>query len=184
MNRCIALALVAISAAAVADESAPLSRSTDPPGPFTLIAPGGWDLPMRPTFFWTASENASLYTITVDDEPTLTPPHVAVAETSATSYQFPPYTLAPILNLHYWRVVASNEGPFTTVGTPNPKSFNMVYLGCPGDANGDVYINFADVTSALANFGGGDGLGDADMNGAVNFADITCILANWGQPCY
>lgn len=58
---------------------------------------------------------------------------------------------------------------------------------CPGDADGDGEVNFADITNVLANFGetypGSTGPGDADGNGSVEFADITEVLANFGQPC-
>lgn len=58
---------------------------------------------------------------------------------------------------------------------------------CPGDADGNGMVNFADITNVLANFGnvypGGDGPGDGDHNGTVNFADITAVLANFGVPC-
>lgn len=60
--------------------------------------------------------------------------------------------------------------------------------GCPGDANNDNVVNFADVTSVLTFFGatynpGIDGLGDANNDGTVNFADITSVLTNFGIPC-
>ncbi len=58
---------------------------------------------------------------------------------------------------------------------------------CPGDADGSRVVNFADITSTLANWGstypGPNGAGDADHNGAVNFADITATLANFGTTC-
>lgn len=54
---------------------------------------------------------------------------------------------------------------------------------CPGDANNDGIINFADITDALANFGGPGPSGDANDDSAVNFADITTILSNWGALC-
>lgn len=58
---------------------------------------------------------------------------------------------------------------------------------CFGDADGNGTINFADITSVLANFGmnygGGTGPGDADLDGMVNFADVTSVLANFGMTC-
>lgn len=58
---------------------------------------------------------------------------------------------------------------------------------CVGDANGDRMINFADVTSVLAEFGElyapGTGPGDANLDGRVDFADITSVLSRWGMPC-
>ncbi len=60
---------------------------------------------------------------------------------------------------------------------------------CPGDANGDGVVNFADITSVLANFGTVyppgilTGPGDADHDGDVDFADITSVLSHWLLPC-
>ncbi len=58
---------------------------------------------------------------------------------------------------------------------------------CPGDANGDSFVTFADITNVLENWGaaypGGTGPGDANRDGAVTFADITNVLENWGLAC-
>lgn len=54
---------------------------------------------------------------------------------------------------------------------------------CKGDADGDKQVNFADITSVLANWAGSGPAGDADHNGTVNFADITSVLSNWGGSC-
>lgn len=58
---------------------------------------------------------------------------------------------------------------------------------CPGNANLDGEVNFADITFILVNFGNvypeGNGPGDADHNGVVDFADLTAALANFGDPC-
>ncbi len=58
---------------------------------------------------------------------------------------------------------------------------------CPGDANTDRAVNFADITAALSNWGSdfspGTGSGDANGNGVVNFEDITTVLSNWGAGC-
>jgi hypothetical protein len=89
---------------------------------------------------------------------------------------------------------SSDEGEFRLVATndcgPSEASANVTVAPppfCPGDANGDRIVNFADVTAVLANFGAdyspGTGPGDADGGGAVNFADVTAVLSNWGLPC-
>ncbi len=59
---------------------------------------------------------------------------------------------------------------------------------CPGNADSLGGVNFADVTSVLANFGAVrtpcmQDPGDADCNGAVNFGDITAVLANFNAVC-
>lgn len=57
---------------------------------------------------------------------------------------------------------------------------------CPGDANFDGVVSFADITAVLSSFGDEHpvtGLGDADGNGSVNFLDITTVLSNFGTIC-
>jgi spore coat protein A len=57
---------------------------------------------------------------------------------------------------------------------------------CPGDANDDSLVNFADVTAVLAHFGesGPRGItGDANVNGFVDFGDVTTVLSNFGASC-
>lgn len=61
---------------------------------------------------------------------------------------------------------------------------------CPGDANGDGIVSFADITSVLTFFNynynpfPGVGEGDANSNGEVNFADITSVLEIFGRDCF
>lgn len=57
---------------------------------------------------------------------------------------------------------------------------------CLGDANGDLLVNFADVTEVLIQFGlptTPGGPGDANHDGEVNFGDITAVLTFWGAEC-
>jgi hypothetical protein len=57
---------------------------------------------------------------------------------------------------------------------------------CDGDANGDLIVDFGDITTVLANWGeipGPGGFGDADGSGTVDFGDITTVLARWGNGC-
>ena len=54
---------------------------------------------------------------------------------------------------------------------------------CDGDANGDGFVNFADITSVLADLGGTGPVGDANGDGMVNFSDITSVLGNLGLAC-
>lgn len=55
--------------------------------------------------------------------------------------------------------------------------------GCLGDANQDGVVNFLDITTVLANFGGGGPAGDADFDGDVDFNDITTVLAHFLEIC-
>lgn len=54
---------------------------------------------------------------------------------------------------------------------------------CPGDANGDRVVTFADITSVLTFWGFGGPTGDATHDGVVNFADITRVLQHWANSC-
>ncbi len=54
---------------------------------------------------------------------------------------------------------------------------------CPGDGNGDRTVNFTDILTTLANFGGPGPAGDGDHNGIVNFNDVLSSLANFGLTC-
>ena len=59
---------------------------------------------------------------------------------------------------------------------------------CKGDANGDMLVNFSDITAILGNWlatsvPGSGSLGDANHNGIVNFDDVLMVLARWLQPC-
>lgn len=54
---------------------------------------------------------------------------------------------------------------------------------CPGDADGDGSVTYADVTAVLAQWGTSGPLGDTDGDGVVSFGDITAVLANFGRAC-
>ncbi|MBL8745520.1 MAG: hypothetical protein JNK58_04095 [Phycisphaerae bacterium] len=58
---------------------------------------------------------------------------------------------------------------------------------CPGDADGNRTVNFADINAVLSNWGavypGGSGPGDANLDGVVNFGDVSAVLTNWGVVC-
>jgi len=60
----------------------------------------------------------------------------------------------------------------------------MVGAACPGDANGDGLINFADLNAVLSDFGMSGALaGDVNDDGVVNFADLNEVLSNFGVDC-
>lgn len=57
---------------------------------------------------------------------------------------------------------------------------------CPGDANGDLAVDFADLEILLDAWGtsvapGEDG--DVDQSGMVDFADLEILLEEWGVVC-
>ncbi len=160
------------------------------PGPFSLTSPANTaiNVPTGPTFQWTASNNATSYELTVDDEGTFTPPFVYQNTTAALSDSLSSGTLAEGA-LYFWRVEAIN-GLGSAFGAPNPANFTTVPPPpfCIGDADGDHDVDFDDITSAIANWlavytPGSAGPGDANNNGVVNFEDINIILSNWGSTC-
>ena len=64
---------------------------------------------------------------------------------------------------------------------------NVPPCPCPGDADGNLRVEFADITAVLANWGasypGPGGAGDADCGGTVTFQDVTMVLSRMGQVC-
>ena len=59
---------------------------------------------------------------------------------------------------------------------------------CPGDANSDNTVNFADLALVLANFGTSAPItqclpGDVTGDGQVSFADLAQVLAQFGNTC-
>lgn len=80
--------------------------------------------------------------------------------------------------------------PFTRINI-DVTSIDSIGLGgddpCPGDANGDNVVNFADLNSVLSEFGlsgaPGDFPGDVNADGVVNFADLNAALSAFGTAC-
>ncbi|HBS28357.1 MAG TPA: hypothetical protein DEB06_02650 [Phycisphaerales bacterium] len=56
---------------------------------------------------------------------------------------------------------------------------------CLGDANGDLTVDFDDISTVLSEWleGPSAPLGDADADGFVDFSDITMVLVRWGSTC-
>jgi len=72
--------------------------------------------------------------------------------------------------------------------TPGGNSWNTwvasytVALPCPGDANGDGVVNFADIVAVISAWGPCGGCPeDFDHNGVVDFQDLLEVLKNWGS---
>ncbi|MEP0847381.1 MAG: hypothetical protein HRF50_11270 [Phycisphaerae bacterium] len=58
---------------------------------------------------------------------------------------------------------------------------------CPGDLNGDLVVDLADLSALLTNFGAGGGMtladGDLDGDGDVDLADLSALLERFGATC-
>lgn len=69
----------------------------------------------------------------------------------------------------------------------NPdSSLGVAPVSCPGDANGDLVINAADLSVLLSNFGqpaAGPGFGDFNGDGVCNGADLSVLLGTFGSSC-
>lgn len=73
------------------------------------------------------------------------------------------------------------EGPSSRDVLPTDRAPNE--FDCPGDANMDGVVSFADITTVLSQYGSTDETpADGNASGSVDFGDITTILANFG-PC-
>ncbi|TVQ59149.1 MAG: hypothetical protein EA379_11875 [Phycisphaerales bacterium] len=74
--------------------------------------------------------------------------------------------------------------PYTNTIT-GPGELLPITTDCPGDANGDGVVDFADLSAVLSDFGqsGPDLPGDVNGDGEVNFADLSLVLANFGVDC-
>jgi hypothetical protein len=70
------------------------------------------------------------------------------------------------------------DAPEVVDFSATPYVFQVCDSAADGDANDDGFVNFADITTVLANFQSVFCLtfGDADRNGTVNFADVTNVL--------
>lgn len=157
-----------------------------PPGPFSLTSPanGASNVAIPVTLTWTTSSGATSYSVIVDTEFSMTPPHVYTTTTGATSAAIPGGVLSNGA-AYYWRIIANNGA--TTNGTPDPSIFNTAPVPpCVGDLTGDRVVDTVDLVVFLGAFGasvppgtGGDFTGD----GVVNVVDLTIFLGAFGQPC-
>lgn len=156
------------------------------PGPFSLsFPPDGAILgDAWPTLSWSASPAAQSYSVKIDDDPEFTSPTYSVT-TGFTSVVVPPGILA-YKRYYYWSVIAMNTTD-STGSTPQSRVFRTGH--CPGDANYDRVVNFADITNVLEFWGtnftdGHSGEGDTNDDDTVSFADITKVLEQWGAECF
>ncbi len=54
---------------------------------------------------------------------------------------------------------------------------------CPGDADGDLTVDFDDLNIVLSNWATSGPEGDVDSSGTVDFDDLNEVLTNWNADC-
>ena len=124
-----------------------------PPGSFALTSPadGANVSTTTPLLQWQSSAGASSYSITVSTRADLLMPVFTVSGLPSTSVSVPAGLLINGTR-YYWQVRATNITG-TTNSSPTVASFGVIVPSCQGDANGDLQINFVDISTVLANWG-------------------------------
>ena len=67
--------------------------------------------------------------------------------------------------------------------TPGADNVACDVADCPGDSNGDLTVNLADLLDVIGNWGTAGPTGDVTDDGAVDLADLLEIIGNWGTSC-
>lgn len=77
------------------------------------------------------------------------------------------------------------EGPGGNSNVGRAYIFEGLFGGaeCPGDINGDLFVDSTDLNAVLSAFGSGSG-GDADGDGDTDSSDLNIVLANFGEDCF
>ncbi|TVQ59024.1 MAG: hypothetical protein EA379_12110 [Phycisphaerales bacterium] len=121
------------------------------------------------------------------------------AELTAISGPSPagPYTLdaGESIQLSWQALTPATPAPYSATVHAESASYGEVFTGefavsietgeCPGDANGDGLVDFADLNIVLNGFGqtSGDLPGDLNGDGVIDFADLSLVLTNFGADC-
>jgi len=150
------------------------------PGAFNLLAPADSTLatPLTPTLSWSASTNATTYTLKIADNPGLGTPILTASGLAGTSYVVPVSTLATC-STYYWGVTAVN-GSGSTLSTPASFSFVTIF---PADFNGDGFVSGDDFDEFVALFEVGDPAADFNGDTFVSGDDFDDFTLHFEAGC-
>jgi len=160
-----------------------------PPTAFNVISPanGSTIADTGPFFDWEASNGVGGYQLRYSTNPDLSNATSFILSVSYLDASNGTFADGQTI---YWSVVATDQFGQQTTMTPAVASFtintNPPPPGCPGDANADNFVNGADLSVLLGQFGTsvepGTG-GDFNEDGQVNGADLSVLLGLFGSGC-
>lgn len=159
----------------------------DPPSTFNLVSPanGAIDIPRNPVLQWSESDDANFYTVTLADNIDFLNPKISLFNTTGTQIPNLPPTFLDEGVTYYWKVVANNNAG-STESSPVISSFTTAGVlpePCPGDADGNDFVDLDDLNIVLSNFGQTTDDGDVDESGSVDLDDLNIVLSNFGTSC-
>lgn len=164
------------------------------PGPFSLVFPaeGADDINAGAfnSFTWGTSADATSYTVTISTNPDLSSPVVGPTDRASPNITIFPGTLTDN-TVYYWGVIAKNGGPTTTPSSPAIGTFSTLDPtpppSCPGDIDGNGFVDLDDFAILALNFGVGPGAtlqqGDLNGDGFVDLDDFAILALNFGNNC-
>lgn len=165
----------------------PDSPPPPPPGPFTAVYPpsGSFGVPTTTTLDWSDSQGAQYYILSLADEPTFTNPVFTVAVTQS---QYTPPAPLHVGQRYYWRVRSWDDRSQNTPLSPVTASFITAVPPppCPGDLDGNMKVDTADLAYFLVFFGvqvDPGTQGDINGDGIDNTFDLAILLSHFGVQC-
>lgn len=150
------------------------------PGGFTLVTPGDGTVgqSLTPVLGWTPSTSAASYTVTIDDDASLSSPLYVGTDITSTSLVVPESVLSTC-SLYYWGVAAVN-GAGSVGSTPESFSFETYR---PADFDGSGFVDIEDYIAFVTAFEAGEDIADFDRSGFVDLDDFTAFVASFEAGC-
>jgi hypothetical protein len=102
-----------------------------------------------------------------------------------SSYQFNTDVYGAVSGVHCFEVTVYYQHGAASCTSLFCVDFPECSDPCPGDVNGDMIINIADLLAVLSQWGQTCSGCPADVtgDGVINIADLLGVIANWGTPC-